>query len=295
MALFGILNVNKPAGLTSRDVVNRVECLVRPAKAGHAGTLDPLATGVLVICVGQVTRLIEYVQRMPKQYRATFLLGRRSETDDVEGEVVEIAGTPQPTHADIEKVLPPFLGQIQQVPPAHSAVKVRGRRAYQLARAGKTVELSPRAVTIHDLAIGRYEYPELELDIACGSGTYVRSLGRDIAAALGTSAVMSALQRIAVGCFRIDDAVPVDDLSAGMLPKYLQSPITALDNLPRVVLSNAQRTEIHHGRPISIRNQVGLCCASLDTEIAAVDSSGELVAILYEKKPGELWPVRNFV
>src|SRR3954454_17533991 len=131
MAPFGLLNVNKPQGITSRDAVDRVERMVRPAKAGHAGTLDPLATGVLVICVGQATRLIRFVQKMRKQYRATFLLGHSSETDDVEREVIAIPNAVVPTRAMIDSVLPQFVGEIQQTPPAHSAVKIAGRRAYK--------------------------------------------------------------------------------------------------------------------------------------------------------------------
>src|SRR3954471_24080715 len=127
MAPFGVLNINKPLGLTSRDAVNRVERLLRPAKAGHAGTLDPLATGVLVICVGQATRLIRFVQRMRKQYRATFLLGHRSETDDIEREVVSIPNAVVPSRAMIDSVLPQFIGDIQQRPPSHSAIKIAGR------------------------------------------------------------------------------------------------------------------------------------------------------------------------
>jgi tRNA pseudouridine55 synthase len=297
MALFGILNVNKPAGRTSREVVDYVERLTRPDRAGHAGTLDPLATGVLVICVGRATRLIEYVQRMTKQYRATFLLGRRSDTDDVEGQVTEIPDAAQPTAAMVDQVLPQFVGQIQQRPPAHSAVKVAGRRAYDLARRGQAIQLAPRPVTIHRLAVCRYEYPELELEIECGSGTYVRALGRDLAAALGTGAVMSALQRTAVGGFRIEDAAAIDDLTADALPRLMQPAIAAVAELPRVELTDAQSIEIRNGRPIAaprVKPQMGSETGAA-AEWAAVDSAGHLVAILREKHAGQLWPAKNFV
>src|SRR5258705_7287805 len=131
MAPFGLLNVNKPPGVTSRDAVDRVERLVRPARAGHAGTLDPLATGVLVICVGQATRLIRFVQRMRKRYRATFLLGHSSETDDIEREVTAVPNAILPTREMIDGLLPTFIGDIQQRPPTHSAIKIAGRRAYK--------------------------------------------------------------------------------------------------------------------------------------------------------------------
>src|SRR4051794_11251119 len=165
MALSGILNVCKPAGMTSRDVVDRVKWMTRPEKVGHAGTLDPLATGVLVICVGQATRLIQYVQRLRKFYSAAFLLGSRSDTDDLEGQVVPVDGAPVPTREQIDQVLTQFLGDIQQRPPAHSAIKIGGRRAYKLARRGETVDLAPRTVTIYSINVGRYEFPDLELAI----------------------------------------------------------------------------------------------------------------------------------
>jgi tRNA pseudouridine55 synthase len=304
MAFFGILNVNKPPGHTSRDVVDCVERLIRPERAGHAGTLDPLATGVLVICVGRATRLIEYIQRMSKRYRATFLLGRRSETDDVEGEVADIPAAPQPSRAMLDRRLPHFLGEIQQRPPAHSALKIAGRRAYELARRGHTVELASRPVMIHRLAVCRYEYPELELEIECGSGTYVRALGRDLAAALGTGAVMSALVRTAIGGFRLEDAVTLDELTAETLLQRLQPAITAVADLPRLELTEDQWTEIRNGRPIGLpsdvsgeaaKRQAGPAAASAVVEWAAVDAGGRLAAILREKRAGQLWPAKNFV
>jgi tRNA pseudouridine55 synthase len=303
MPPFGVLNIDKPPGRTSRDVVDRVERLTAPARAGHAGTLDPLATGVLVVCVGQATRLIEYIQRMPKRYRATFLLGRRSDTDDVEGEVTLVPGAPEPTRAMLDEALPKFLGEIQQRPPAHSAVKLAGRRAYQLARRGEPVELAPRPVAIHGLDICRYAYPELELTIECGSGTYVRALGRDLAAAVGTAAVMSALVRTAVGRFRIEDAVRLADLTAGNLSLHLRPALAAVASLPQVRLSEAEAIEIRNGRPIRLpeggaaeaaKPQAAIR-AGQEGEWAAVDAAGQLLSILREKHPGELWPAKNFL
>ena len=293
---FGILNVDKPAGLTSRDAVNRVERLFRNVKCGHAGTLDPLATGVLVMCVGPATRLIQYVQRMRKQYRAVFQLGRRSATDDVEGEVELVAGAPEPTRAEVEAALPQFLGDIQQRPPPHSAIKIGGQRAYDLARRGEEFELSARTISIYHLEILRYAYPELELAIECGSGTYVRSLGRDLAAALGTAAVMSALARTAIGDFRVEDAVALDALTNDSVTQHLQPPLTALKDLPQIALNEKQLAELRHGRPIEMRNIKcpTAAAAAPITEWAAVDPAGRLAAILFEKHPSQLWPARNF-
>ena len=205
--MFGIFNINKPAGWTSRDVVNRVQRLVRPAKAGHAGTLDPLATGVLVVCVGPATKLISYVQQQLKEYEATFILGQSSPSDDVETEICELEQPPIPTREAIEAKLPDFVGTIQQRPPLYSAIKVEGQRAYKLARGGSDMELPARPVEIYELSVTAYEYPELCLKIRCGSGTYVRSIGRDLADSLGTAAVMSALTRTAIGKFQVQEGL----------------------------------------------------------------------------------------
>lgn len=291
---FGILNVNKLPGVSSRKVVDSVERHVRPTKCGHAGTLDPLASGVLVICVGPATRLVPYVQRMPKRYRATFLLGRTSPSDDMECDATPIEGAPEPTLAQINAVLPQFLGTIAQRPPAYSAVKVAGRRAYELARRGNAVELAPRAVIIHRLEVRRFVYPELELEIECGSGTYVRSLGRDLAATLGTAAVMSALERTAIGEFRVGNAVRLDELNIDNLVQYLLPPLTAVSGIPRITLNESQLKEIGHGRPIEKPVATVPSEPKIEVEWAAVDGAGRLIAILYEKRPGQLWPALNF-
>jgi tRNA pseudouridine55 synthase len=295
MAYCGILNVNKPTGMTSRNVVDRVERLVCPARVGHAGTLDPLATGVLVICVGQATRLIQFVQRMPKTYRATFLLGQTSNTDDVDGQVLVVEGATDPGHEVVERELAKFVGEIEQRPPAHSAVKLAGRRAYHLARRGVEVQLQPRTITVHRIDVRRYEYPELELDIECGSGTYIRALGRDLGEALETGAVMAALQRTAVSKFRIDDAFSIEELDAATLKERLQPALAAVTDLPQVTLTEAQLLELRHGRPILTSWLRDGKDAMIDAaELVAVDSAGRLAAILYEKLPGELWPRQNF-
>jgi tRNA pseudouridine55 synthase len=290
--MFGIINVNKPAGWTSRDVVNRVQRLVKPAKAGHAGTLDPLATGVLVICLGSATRLITYVQEMPKQYYATFQLGRSSPSDDTETELVEIASPPIPTLAEIEAQLPKFIGSIQQVPPAYSALKIGGKRAYKLVRQGQQVELKPRTVQVYELTIEAYDYPQLELSIRCGSGTYVRSLGRDLAKSLGTAAVMSGLARTAIGPFQVEDGLDPTELTLEDIETNLQSARVAVSHLPTVTLTPQQIEEIRNGRTIAA--DVPSKEDKPSVEIAALDTDGNLVALLKEKQPGILGPIRNF-
>ncbi len=289
----GLLNLNKPAGMTSREAVNRVQRFVHPAKVGHAGTLDPLATGVLVVCVGAATRLIEYVQRMPKSYTGTFLLGRSSATEDIEGEVTELPGAPVPTHEEIVAAAERLVGRIEQRPPAFSALKVAGRRAYKLARRGEPVELKPREVVVHKIEVASYDYPELVLEVQCGSGTYIRSLGRDLAESVGTAAVMSALVRTAIGRFRLEDAVDPGRLTHAGIRELLQPPLTAVESLPRVTLSKAEVVEIGHGRTIP-EGKGEMKGKGEKGEFAAIDANGRLVAILAPRRENRLGPVRNF-
>lgn len=286
--MFGLLNIDKPAGVTSRDVVNRVQRLVQPHKVGHAGTLDPLATGVLVVAIGPATRLIEYVQRMPKTYQGTFLLGRTSDTEDVEGNVLELPSPVVPTRDDVITAIPQFLGMIEQRPPAYSALKVGGKAAYKLARRGEAVALAPRPVKIHSIDVVRYDYPELELCVQCGGGTYIRSLGRDLAESLGSGAVMSALRRLAIGPFSADKAIDCESLSAPRIEKNVLSPLLALSQLPQIKLSNEQIVRVSQGQTIS---------ADYDQaadEIAAVDNCGQLVALLKPANDGKLAPLKCF-
>jgi tRNA pseudouridine55 synthase len=233
--------------------------------------------------------LIEFVQACAKTYVATFLLGRSSETEDTESPVVELAGPPIPSHDELVAVLPRFCGEILQRPPAYSALKVHGRRAYALARRGQMVELEPRPVVIHRLAVLRYAYPELTLLVECGSGTYIRSLGRDLAAALGTAAVMSALRRTAIGGFSIDAACPLDQLTEQTLADHLLPPIRAVEHLPTVRLSQTEVEQTAHGR--AIRGAI----PGDAPYAAAVDEAGQLLGVLRSVQPGLLQPHRNFV
>jgi tRNA pseudouridine55 synthase len=273
---FGILNINKPAGITSRRVVDHVAKLVRPEKAGHAGTLDPLATGVLVVCVGKATRLIEAVQEQAKSYHATFLLGRQSDTDDVTGAVTEVAGAREVTREEIESRLPTFVGRIEQVPPDFSAVHVAGRRAHELARAGRKVELTPRTVDVFRIEIMRFAYPELDLKIDCGSGTYVRSIGRDLGQRLGCGAVMSALVRSRVGSYRIEHAIGLDQLTRETLDESLLDPVTAAAGFPKRLASEDELALIRAGRAIPTGD---FPTGGPSDSIAIVDATGSFLAL----------------
>jgi tRNA pseudouridine55 synthase len=284
----GLLNLNKPAGMTSRRVVDRVQKLGRRLKAGHAGTLDPLASGVLVVCVGAATRLIPYVQAMPKRYSATFLLGRQSPTEDVDGPVTELADPPIPSLDAITKAARGLTGEILQRPPAFSALKVEGRRAYDLARAGRPVDLKPRRVTVYRLEVEAYQYPELRLAVECGSGTYVRSLGRDLAASLGTAAVMSQLVRLAIGRFTIEDAAVLESLRPDNWLDHLLPPLRAVEMLPRVALTDPEIARVRAGQAIAKRVPHGAAVYA-----AGLRGHGRLVAILAPRAPGLWGPACN--
>ncbi|REK19523.1 MAG: tRNA pseudouridine(55) synthase TruB [Planctomycetota bacterium] len=287
MPLFGLLNVDKPPGMTSRRAVDRIARLAKPAKVGHAGTLDPLASGVLVLGIGPATRLIEYVQEAPKQYRATFLLGRSSPTEDVDGEVTELPSAVPPTREQLEQAARGLTGSIEQRPPAFSALKVGGRRAYDLARAGRSVQLEPRQVRIDRLRIEGYEYPELCLDVQCSGGTYIRSLGRDLAERCGTAAVMSALVRTAVGPFTIAEAVALDTPTAENLPGLLLPPELAVRGMmPEVTVSPDEAGRLARGQTIEAREGVEDRCA-------AFDATGRLLAILTRTPEGVLRAAKN--
>jgi tRNA pseudouridine55 synthase len=294
---FGLLNMNKPAGITSRRVVDQVAKLVRPEKAGHAGTLDPLATGVLVVCVGKATRLIELVQQQTKSYRAQFLLGRHSDTDDVTGNVTEIAVASKVTHDQVVAALPAFCGRTQQIPPTFSAVHVDGNRAYELARKGQEFELAPREVDVYRLDLVRFAYPEIELEIDCGSGTYVRSIGRDLGRALGCGAVMSALVRTRIGPYRIEDAVSPEDLTLETIDRHLLSPATAVEALPRYVASEEDLLQIRAGRPFGSALAGGRTLeAPNGATVAVISREEELLCVAeFDIRESRLLPRRVFV
>jgi tRNA pseudouridine55 synthase len=294
---FGLLNINKPAGLTSRRAVDHVATLVRPQKAGHAGTLDPLATGVLIVCVGKATRLIEFVQEQPKTYEARFFLGRQSDTDDVTGTVTDVAVSSEITRAQIEEALPAFCGQIQQVPPSFSAVHVGGRRAYEMARRGEEVTIDARAVDVYRLELTRFEYPEIDLLIECGSGTYVRSIGRDLGQALGCGAVMSALVRTRIGPFRLEAAVTLEQLNRDTVDQFLLPATSALGGLQTYSASPEDLANIRAGRAFAFGcDASGPLELSESGPIAVLGADAELVCLAeFDPRHNRLLPRRVFL
>jgi tRNA pseudouridine55 synthase len=282
--LDGILVVAKPPGPTSHDVVALVRRLAATKRVGHGGTLDPFASGVLPVFLGRATRVAEYHLGDRKEYRATVCFGATSSTDDLEGELEPVAGPPV-TREAVEAALPALRGRISQTPPAYSALKVGGRRAYALARAGQAVELAPREVDIDRFEIVDWDRSDSDrpiaiVEVVCSAGTYVRALARDLGAALDSGAYLGALSRTASGPFRLDAAVPLDDVRAAAAagPDRLASllrPIDAgLDDLPAVTLSDADLPAVIRGQmvraPASVRG-------SGDGPIRLLDQAGRIV------------------
>ncbi|MEE2685168.1 MAG: tRNA pseudouridine(55) synthase TruB [Planctomycetota bacterium] len=286
--LFGVINLDKPTGITSRAAINRLQRQVRPAKLGHAGTLDPLASGVLLLLVGKATRLMPYVQRLEKKYLATFQLGVESETEDIDGTVTTVEGALEPTREQVLAELPRWTGRIMQKPPSFSALKYKGQRAYHLARQGQLVELSPREVMIHQIELDDYQFPFLRLQICCGSGTYIRSLGRDIAQALGSSAVMSQLVRTSIGEFAVETACTLEDLQQQGVAEHLLPARRLVNDLPAVTVDSEQRVFLANGRAIDFPQE------QTAEEIVLVDGEGKLLGIAAAAGPGKIRPVKSF-
>jgi tRNA pseudouridine55 synthase len=256
--LDGILVVAKPAGPTSHDVVALVRRLAATKRVGHGGTLDPFASGVLPVFLGHATRVVEYHLGDRKAYRATICFGASSTTDDLEGELTPSSG-PAPTRAAVEAALTGLTGTIEQRPPAYSAIKVGGRRAYAMARAGETVELASRQVTIHSLDLVSWDEadaarPIAVLDVTCSAGTYIRALARDLGEALGTAAYLGALTRTASGPFTLDAATALDEIrsaaaeSPSGLLKHLLPIDSGLDSFPVVSLTPDELTAVAKGQ-----------------------------------------------
>jgi tRNA pseudouridine55 synthase len=279
----GLLVVDKPTGLTSRDVVNRMQKrFPRGTRIGHMGTLDPLATGVLVLGIGEGTRLTEFVQDMDKVYRAGILLGAVSDTDDADGQVSAVAVAVPPLVEELRNELARLTGDVSQVPPSYSAIKVTGRRAYDLARRGDKVDLTPRTVRIYEITLVSYSFPHLELEVRCGKGTYIRSLARDLGERLGCGALIATLLRLRIGPFTTDLAVPLDSADE---PKLLPLAM-AVSRLPSLTLEPGQIDFLRQGRAVALKAE-----GEEESMKAMFTREGNLAGI-GKMVGGELRPVR---
>jgi tRNA pseudouridine55 synthase len=296
-AIHGWLVIDKPAGMTSTRVVAEVKRLLNAAKAGHAGTLDPMATGVLPIALGEATKTVQFAMDGLKSYRFTVRWGEARSTDDCDGEVTESSRV-RPDRAAIEAVLPRFTGEIQQVPPRYSAVKIDGRRAYELARADEAVELKARRIWIERLQpVAQPDRDHTVFEVDCGKGAYMRALARDMAVALGTVGHLAALRRTAVGSFDEADAIRLDNLEALVHSAGRQVPLlpveTALDDIPALSLTGIEANRLRSGQPVSLlrRSDLARTAGLCDGMAVCATSGGKAVAITrYEA--GQIRPVR---
>ncbi len=211
----GIILVNKPIGMTSHDVVNQLRRILHTKKIGHCGTLDPMATGLLVVCVNKATKVLQFLMNDEKVYTAALTLGKMTDTYDQEGKIIEEKDVPILTKEEVTEVLNSFLGESMQVPPMYSALKVNGKKLYEYAREGKQVEVEPRKIVIHEIELVSYQDSEIVFRCRCSKGTYIRSLCVDIASRLGTVGYMSALNREQVGVFSLEDSSTLEEIEAG--------------------------------------------------------------------------------
>jgi len=249
--IHGILLVDKPPGWTSHDVVARMRGVTGQRKIGHTGTLDPLATGLLVLCLGDATRLVEYMIGHDKRYEGELRLGQTTTTDDAEGTIVFDRAVPPLSDAELGAVARRFIGDILQRPPDFSAVKVAGQRAYAAARRGNALELAERPVSVHTLQLVRLEGPRLRIVVQCGSGTYIRSLARDIGEVLGCGAHLTALRRVSAGRFRVSDAYTIEEVAAlaaaGQLPDCLWPADSGIEGARAAIVTTAHGREFAQG------------------------------------------------
>ncbi len=277
----GVVVVDKPAGWTSHDVVGKLRTLYGQKRVGHAGTLDPDATGVLVVGLGRVTRLLRFIQDTTKQYRGTVAFGIATDTLDAAGEILER----EPMHLEREQVAVAarrFVGDIEQLPPMVSAVKVGGRKLYEMARKGEEVEREPRSVTIRRFDIEEFEpgpFPTATVLVECSSGTYIRALAADLGTALGGCAHLAQLRRLAVGPFTLDHAVTIEALAAEP-EAAVHAPLEAVAHLERVTVDDETAIAVGHGAVFAATALIGE--SEAEGPFAVVDASGELLAV-YER------------
>lgn len=277
-AISGVLVVDKPVGMTSHDVVQAIRNGTGLRRAGHTGTLDPRASGVLVILVGPAVRLSEYVSASDKRYQAIIRLGSTTDTFDADGRFTRTDTPVNVTEEEFETVLKTFEGEIEQTPPPYSAVKVQGRKAYDMARQGEEVDLAPRKIQVHHLEVLEWAPPEVVVDVHCSSGTYVRSLANDLGEKLGCGAYLVGLRRTKSGRFSLRDAVPLRKLQesfhAGNWYQYLIPAAEALGDWPAVELSPDDVEGVRHG------HRVKAAADATPGMVRGVSTQGELVALM---------------
>jgi tRNA pseudouridine55 synthase len=296
----GILNIKKPRGMTSFAVVSRVKRLTGERRVGHAGTLDPIADGVLPVCLGRATRIVEYLVDQPKAYRGAVRLGVTTDSYDSEGSVVATGDSSGVSRDAVEAALARFVGEIDQLPPLYSALKHEGKPLYRYARAGKDVPRRPRKVTVHRLALLSFELPVIEIEVVCGRGAYVRSLAHDLGEALGCGGHLEHLTRLRSGPFTLEEAIDLDQLRAsvegGAWEELLNPVDRVLESWPAALLGPEHTVEACQGRPLALAvAQPKLAELRPDAPCRAYSVEGEFLAVL-RFRGGVRWqPEKVFV
>lgn len=285
--LHGLLLVDKPAGMTSHDVVQVIRRAARTRKVGHTGTLDPAATGLLPITIGHGTKLANFLTLERKGYAFTLKLGQRTSTDDAEGEVIESLPWEHVTAEALAEAVPTFVGEQLQRPPNFSAIRVDGRRAYERARAGEVFELEARPVTILTLDLLDVRLPEADLHMDCTAGTYVRSLVRDLGERLGSCAHTTAIRRTRVGPFVLEQATPLDQITQESIAGLMLPPSAMLSSLASVTLDAHGVRELGFGRSVP-----GSAEIAPGAQVALLDGAGSLIAVGEQREDGRVWPKR---
>ncbi len=291
-SISGVLVVDKPVGLTSHEVVQIIRRGTYIRRAGHTGTLDPRASGVLVVLLGPAVRLSEYVSASDKRYQAVILLGKTTDTYDADGRVLTSNPVDNITEAQFEETLQQFVGEIEQVPPPYSAIKIKGRKAYEMAREGEEFDLQPRKINVYSLELLEWAPPEAVIDVYCSSGTYIRSLANDLGKMLGCGAHLVGLRRTKSGRFTLRDAVPLrklrESFDDGSWYQYVIPAAEALSDWPSIELTEANVDAIRHGHRVPGEAGVGKMARGISLD-------GELVALLeFDPTSNEWQPKKVF-
>ena len=287
--LAGVLIIDKAKGPTSHDIVASLRRILHMRKIGHCGTLDPLATGVLVVCLGRYTRLNRWLSGADKSYEAKIELGATSPTGDAQGQITPLEGADPPDLATVERALERFVGVQQQQPPVYSAIKIDGVPSYKRARRGEEVKLRPRQITIHGIERIQYDYPELTLRVNCSSGTYIRSLAMDLGSALGTGAYLADLRRISVGRLDLATALTLEEVATcqeeGRIREAFAHPRLALDDLESVDLEEEELRDFTFGKAVPTQPGGGEVA-----DVCAVFGAGDTLFGIARRERGALHP-----
>lgn len=295
--IHGIINVYKEKGFTSHDVVAKLRGIVGQKKIGHTGTLDPDATGVLPVCLGKATKLCDLLTDKNKTYEAVLLLGKTTDTQDITGEVLEEKSTEALTEEKVREAIEGFIGDYEQIPPMYSALKVNGKKLYELAREGKVIERKARPVKILDIQILEIDLPKVRMEVSCSKGTYIRTLCHDIGEKLGCGGCMESLIRTRVSTFRIEDAKTLDEIETlkqeGKLAELLV-PIDAMfPSYPKITVKDDWNAFAKNGNPLDLKMLKEACGQDEETQVRLYDESGKFIAI-YQWKEKKYHIVKMF-